>query len=120
MFVSRIMAVAAAVVAIAPAAVSAAPASDPNVITRQVSVRTDDINLATQAGQTKLRHRLYSAVTQVCGVNEGDNFDSGRCRAVAYSNAKAQAAAAIADAQPRYADAKVAPAPAPTHTASGS
>jgi UrcA family protein len=86
---------------------------------RSATVRTNDLNLATPAGEQVLRHRITRAIAVVCG--DADLRDlaavarQDACRATAMAKAMPQMQVAIANARTNKAyavnDAKPAPAP---------
>lgn len=85
----RSLALAGACAALAVTTVSIAAAPSDEV--RSMKVRYDDLNLATAAGVDTLYHRISSAATVVCPIEDGRNLRMvaimERCRADAIANA---------------------------------
>jgi UrcA family protein len=97
--------VAAAAISLAASAPAAAPAGD----TMSVTVRYDDLNIATPAGLARLRSRITRAANGVCGIAQAQDLRaiaySRKCRRDALAAANAKVDLAVRARTERYAEA---------------
>jgi UrcA family protein len=79
------------VVLTAVLAFTAIPLSASVAQTKSIRVHSYDLDLATAAGQTEMKHRIQRAVDQVCGPAAGRGMDDIMARASCSNTAQATA-----------------------------